>query len=148
MSLPTALFAAAGLGRLTPAEWRAAFTARAALLAAPLPANVHLLTAHDLGGGSLLLRLAHLFDAGEHASLSADASVDLATMLAGGRAISACVDMTMPGALELGKVPPRTYVTDGGRAVRSPQLPAPPAGEALTIVLRAQEIRTLRCTLS
>ena len=28
------------------------------------------------------------------------------------------------------------------------QLPAPPAGEALTIVLRAPEIRTLRCTLS
>ena len=56
--------------------------------------------------------------------------------------------MTMTGALELAKVPQRTYVTDGGRAVLSPQLPAPPSGPGLTVVLRAQEIRTLRCTLA
>ena len=149
MSAPASpALALAGLGQLSPAQWRAAFTARAALLAAPLPPSLHLLTAHALGGGALLLRLAHVFDAGEDAELSRPVAVDLAPLLAGaGLTIVAAADATMSGALALADVAPRTYTTDGGAAFTVPQLPAPPAGGALTVVLGPQQIRTLRCTV-
>ena len=42
-----------------------------------LPDNVALLTLEELEDGSVLLRLAHLYEAGEHKDLSALASVDL-----------------------------------------------------------------------
>lgn len=42
-----------------------------------LPENVALLTLQELEDGSVLLRLAHLYEAGEHKDLSALASVDL-----------------------------------------------------------------------
>ncbi|VAI39198.1 unnamed protein product [Triticum turgidum subsp. durum] len=42
-----------------------------------LPENVALLTLEELEDGSVLLRLAHLYEAGEHKDLSAPASVDL-----------------------------------------------------------------------
>ncbi|KAF0896347.1 hypothetical protein E2562_021882 [Oryza meyeriana var. granulata] len=42
-----------------------------------LPDNVALLTLQELEDGSVLLRLAHLYEAGEHKDLSALASVDL-----------------------------------------------------------------------
>uniref|UniRef100_J3KV59 Alpha-mannosidase n=1 Tax=Oryza brachyantha TaxID=4533 RepID=J3KV59_ORYBR len=42
-----------------------------------LPDNVALLTLQELQDGSVLLRLAHLYEAGEHKDLSALASVDL-----------------------------------------------------------------------
>lgn len=42
-----------------------------------LPENVALLTLEELEDGSVLLRLAHLYEAGEHKDLSALASVDL-----------------------------------------------------------------------
>ncbi|KAG6542998.1 hypothetical protein Mapa_015494 [Marchantia paleacea] len=45
-----------------------------------LPANVALLTLQDLGGGDILLRLGHLYQAGEHAEHSKAASVDLKNM--------------------------------------------------------------------
>ena len=148
LALPTTLIAFAGLGRLLPSQWRANFQSRASLLSAPLPENVFLMTAHDLGSGHLLLRLAHLFDAGEDAVLSADVSVDLAPLLAGaGLRITQAVDMTLPGALKLSSVAQRTLVTDGGASLPVPQLPAPPSGAQLTVTLRAQEIRTLRCTI-
>jgi glycerol-3-phosphate dehydrogenase (NAD(P)+) len=43
------------------------------VLAAPLPPSIHLLTVHAHSPTALLLRLAHLFEAGEDAALSAPA---------------------------------------------------------------------------
>ncbi|OAE30812.1 hypothetical protein AXG93_857s1150 [Marchantia polymorpha subsp. ruderalis] len=45
-----------------------------------LPANVALLTLQELEGGDVLLRLGHLYQAGEHAKHSKAASVDLKNM--------------------------------------------------------------------
>ena len=130
-----------------PAAWIAAHTASASVLSAPLPPNVHLATVFAQGPHTILLRLAHVFDAGEDAALSAPVTVDLATLLAG-KTITAATEMTLPGTQPLAGVPPRTLTTDSGATFVVPQVPPPPAGAALTITLNAQQIRTFLVTLA
>ena len=140
-SLPSTVQLFAGLGALTPAAWLAANTPTASVLAAPLPPNLHLGTLHAHSPTSALLRLAHIYDAGEDAALSQPATVDLATLIAG-KTISAATEMTMPGTQPLAAVPKRTLKTDGGATYIVPQVPTPPAGASLTVTLAAQQIRT------
>ena len=147
LGLPTTLQMFAGLGALSPAQWLAANKGTASVLAAPLPPNVYLTTLHAHNDTSMLLRLAHLYDAGEDAALSAPATVDLAGLLAG-KTITSAVDMTLPGAQTLASVPSRTYTTDGGATYTVPVLPAPPAGAKSTIILQPQEIRTFSITVA
>jgi hypothetical protein len=144
---PTLLLA--GLGGATPAAWAAAHVCTFSGLAAPLPANVHLLTAHALGVSALLLRLAHAFEAGEGgAAASADASVDLAGIFAPPLALGACTEMTVTGSQPLADVRPTTYnasLSAGGGAVTLPVLPTPPQGPNQTVTLSALQIRTFLC---
>ena len=83
-----------------------------------LPLNVHLLTlapAGGLGGGegaspsspALLVRLAHLFAAGEHPTLSRPASVDLHDALPPGMRAGAVTEMGLSGAVRLADARPR-----------------------------------------
>jgi hypothetical protein len=137
----------AGLQGASPAQWAGAFRARGSLLRAPLPPNLHLATVHVLGPSTWLLRLAHLYEAGEDAALSGSASVDLATLFAGST-VTAAEDMTLPGALPLAAVRSTRYVTEGGLNVTGPALPAAPAGPGLTVTLTAMQIRTFRCTVA
>ena len=146
LARPHALTSFAGL-QLAPATWAAAFRANVSLLTAPLPPNMHLATVHVLGPDTWLLRLAHLYEAGEDPVLSRDASVDLATLFSS-RAVTAAVDMTLGGAQPLAEVARTTYRTEGGLEVTVPQLPAPPAGAGLTVTLSAMQIRTFRCTMA
>lgn len=145
LALPTAARAFAPLGALSPAQWRQANTASASLLAVPLPGAVHLATAHALSPTTLLLRLAHVFDAGEGLPVNASSSVALRGLFSG-RAVASAVDMTLPGARPLASVARATYVTDGGETFEVPVLPAPPAGADLEVSLSAQQIRTLLVT--
>ena len=144
---PTLLLA--GLGGATPAAWAAGHVCTFSGLAAPLPANVHLLTAHALGVSALLLRLAHAFEAGEGgAAASADASVDLAGIFAPPLALGACTEMTVTGSQPLADVRPTTYnasLSAGGGAVTLPVLPTPPQGPNQTVTLSALQIRTFLC---
>ena len=144
---PTALQMFAAMGALSPAQWLAANKPSASVLAAPLPPNVFLATLHAHNDTALLLRLAHLYDAGEDAAMSAPATVDLATLLAG-KTIAAAEEMTLPGSQPLAGLPRRTYTTDGGAAFDMPVVPAPPAGDKLTVVLRAQELRTFMVSVA
>ena len=144
---PTALQMFAAMGALSPAQWLAANKPSASVLAAPLPPNVFLATLHAYNDTALLLRLAHLYDAGEDAAMSAPATVDLATLLAG-KTIAAAEEMTLPGSQPLAGLPRRTYTTDGGAAFDMPVVPAPPAGDKLTVVLRAQELRTFMVSVA
>jgi alpha-mannosidase len=91
--------------------------------------------------GAWLVRLAHLYEAGEDAALSAPASVDLATLFAP-RAVAAAVEMTLPGAAPLAGVRPTTYRTEGGLDVTLPVLPPPPSGPGLEVTLAPMEVRT------
>jgi hypothetical protein len=147
LALPTTVALFAGLGGATPAAWIAAHNATASALSRPLPANLHLVTLHARSPTTALLRLAHLFDAGEDAALSAPATVDLATLLAG-KTISAAVEMTLPGSQPLAGVPQRTLTTDAGAKFVVPQLPEPPAGAGLSVTLTAQQIRTFLVTFA
>ena len=137
----------AGLQGITPAQWAGAFRARGSLLRAPLPPNLHLATVHVLGPSTWLVRLAHLYEAGEDAALSGEARVDLATLFAGST-VTAAEDMALPGALPLAAVRSTRYVTEGGLNVTGPALPAAPAGAGLTVTMTAMQIRTFRCTVA
>jgi hypothetical protein len=145
LSAPTTATTFAGLD-LAPAEWLASFRGRASLLRAPLPDSVHLATVHVLNETAWLVRLAHLYEAGEDAALSAPASVDLATLFAP-RAVATAVEMTLPGAATLASVRPTTYRTEGGLVTTLPLLPPAPAGANLTVWLSAMQIRAFLCTM-
>jgi len=147
LSLPTTVAAFAQLGALTPAQWLAANTGRRSLLAAPLPQNVHLATVQAKSASRALLRLAHLFSAGESATLSQNATVSLAGLFAG-KTVASAVEMTLPGSQPLAGVPQRTYVTDGGAKVTVPILPPPPSGAGMDVVLGPMEIRTFEVTFA
>ena len=101
-----------------PAAWVAGVAASASLLASPLPANVQLLTLHAWNATTALLRLAHLFEVGEDAAMSGNATVSLAALFsaASGMRVTAAVEMTLTGGQPLADVAPITYriATGGG----------------------------------
>jgi len=146
LSLPQSLVAIAPLNSLSPQQWLAAHTASRSLLSVPLPANLHLTTVHSMSDSSLLLRLAHTYDAGEDAAGSANSTVGLAAFFSG-RTVTDATDMTLPGAQPLADVRPVTYKVDGGEQYTAPILPNSPSGPALEITLAPQQIRTLRLNL-
>ena len=146
LATPHAISSFAGLD-LSPGVWVLTYASRASLLAAPLPPNLHLATVHAHNESAWLVRLAHLYEKGEDATLSADVSVDLATLFAA-RAVVAATEMTLPGAQALADVAKTSYRTEGGVAVTLPVLPAPPAGPGLTVTLSAMQIRAFLCTMA
>jgi len=131
---------------LAPDRWLAAYHGTASLLAMPLPPSIHLATVHAHSDSTWLVRLAHLYEAGEDAALSAPVSIDLATLFAT-RAIAAAVEMTLPGAMALADVPQTTYRTEGGIVVTLPVVPPAPAGANLTVTLSVMQIRTFLCMM-
>ena len=147
LSLPSTVVAYAPLGSLSPAQWRAKYRSTATALAAPLPPALHLTTLHVYNATALLLRLSHMFDAGEDPVLSAPVTVDLAGLLAP-LEISAALDMTLPGSQPLAAVAQQTYVTDGGATYTVPVLPTPPSGPGLSVTLGTQDTRTFLCTVT
>ena len=147
MLLPAQLTFSALPAGATAATWLAAHAGSFSGLAAPLPRNVHLVTLQAHSPKAVLVRLAHLFEAGEDAALSASVSVDLSAILAPGVApLAGCVERTTPGARELSSVPTHTVNIEGEGASTFPVLPAPPAGAAQTIVLAPMQIRTFMCS--
>ena len=139
MAAPTAVTAFARLD-LAPDRWAAAYVGRASLLAAPLPANVALATLHARNDTAWLVRLAHLYEAGEDAALSANASVALATLFT--RRATAATEMTLPGGRPLADVADTTYRTEGGLTTTQPARPPAPAGSGLVVSLAPMQIRT------
>ena len=130
-------------GAPAPAAGKGAFSG----LAAPLPPALHLLTAHARGPKELLLRLAHLFEAGEDAALSAPVTLGLSGLFAG-TTLSGCVEMTTPGIKPVAAVATHTVSIIGEGSVTWPAIPAAPAGPAQTVTIAAMEIRTWVCTAS
>eukprot|EP00191_Tetraselmis_sp_GSL018_P016086 CAMPEP_0177580958 /NCGR_PEP_ID=MMETSP0419_2-20121207/1869_1 /TAXON_ID=582737 /ORGANISM="Tetraselmis sp., Strain GSL018" /LENGTH=900 /DNA_ID=CAMNT_0019069923 /DNA_START=788 /DNA_END=3491 /DNA_ORIENTATION=+ len=63
--------------------------------AGALPSNVHLLTLLETERGALLLRLAHLYEAGEAGSLGSPACVDIGELL--GDSVSAVRELSLTG---------------------------------------------------
>ena len=147
LALPTTIMAFASLGSTSPSTWIAQNKASQSLLSAPLPPNVHLATVQSYNSSTVLLRLAHLYEVGEDAVLSQNATVALATLFAG-RTVTSAVETTMTGTIPLASVPQQTYVTDAGASYTVPILPPAPSGAGLQVTLSAMEIRTFLVTLA
>jgi hypothetical protein len=131
----------------TPQAWARAHRANFSGLTAPLPANLHLVTTHALGPQTVLVRLAHLFQAGEDAELSAPATVALTTLFAATQ-LSGCVETTVPGSQPLAAVRVRTVSVDGEGASTYPTIPPPPAGPGQEVTVSAMEVRTFMCSFA
>lgn len=133
---------------VTPASWLAAHKPTAAALSAALPPNVHAVTLQSWGPSSLLVRLAHLFEVGEDATLSGNVTVSLAGLVAGYK-ITAATEMTLIASVPLADVPPATYTIDGAPApITLPVVPPAPSGASLDVTLGPMQIRTFLCTLA
>jgi len=130
------------------------------VIVSALPPNLHLLTfqsvAVDAAGGlaRAIVRLAHLFELGEHPTLSANATVDLAAALSPALgALRNCTETTLPGALPLQDAPRAElrYVQQGGeeRSVRAPRAAAEEEerGEegSMVVTLTPMQVRTWLC---
>jgi alpha-mannosidase len=132
------------------------------VLAAPLPPNVHLLTFQSiLTTDSLsrnIVRLAHLFEAGEHPTLSLNATVDLGAAFRGTRVLQNCTETTLPGALPLAAAERNDFrfVSADGGAPQTLRLPAaqeelaagspvPGAAVSLPVTLGPMQVRTFLC---
>lgn len=126
------------------AAWVGSHTTRLTGLTAPLPPNVHIVTAHSWGPGDLLLRLAHSYEVGEDAVLSANVTVALANLFSDFTILSA-VETTLTANQPLAAAPVTAYTTDAGYVATLPIVPPPPAGDALTVTLTPMTIRTFRC---
>lgn len=116
-------------------------------LTSALPANLHVVTVHAQGLDVILLRVAHMFAVGEDASLSSPVSVDLSTLFAGFKIVSA-TEMTLPGTIPLTEAPVTTYMTTDGQSTTLPVIPPAPSGPGLTVTLTAMQIRTFRCQIA
>jgi alpha-mannosidase len=153
------LVAYASLGAQTPAQWVAAHTATRTGLTGPLPPNVALVTLHAQGGdnGTVLLRLAHLFEEGEDPVLSQNATVALATLFSA-FTITSAVETTLTANQGLGAVKRHVVVALGGGEgpggkVGNLTLPVPlydamedgPKGAGLEVTLTPMQIRTFLC---
>ena len=130
----------------SPAAYIAANKVTYSMLAAPLPPNLHVVTLHVQSPTMALVRVAHMFAAGEGA-LSAPASVDLATVFAAFKIVSA-EEMILPGTIALTSAPVSTFLTRSGANYTLPVIDPAPAGPGLTITLNAMQIRTFRCQIA
>ena len=167
------------IGRLptSPSLWSASLprAPTASFLASPtgLPPNAFLLTVHAWDKHTALVRLAHLFEAGEDPTLSGNVTVALGTLFTGGGGalggrVQSAVEMTLPGGQPLASVTPVTYrfTTQseplGGVSADSegwwaaaaaavvnvtlPVVPPAPSGPLLEVTLAPMQIRTFLMT--
>ena len=129
----------------SPAAWLVAHKGTWSGVTAPLPDNVHLLTTHAHSPTEVLIRLAHLFEVGEDATLSLPATINLTTLFSN-ITLAGCYETTTPGLQPLSTVPIRTVQIAGEGASTWPTLPPPPVGAAQTVIIKAMEIRTWLCS--
>ena len=138
-----------------PSAYASGLVASASLLLAPLPDNICLLTLHAHNATTALVRLAHLYEAGEDAQRSVPVNVSLANLFSSGALrVTGAREMTLTGGEPLDAVPPVTYRVQGVsgkqdlggteaiQTVTLPIVPSPPAGDALVITLAPMDIRT------
>jgi len=140
---PLVTFSALKAGA-TPASWLAANVGAWTGAGAALPPSIHILTTHAWTQHDVLVRLAHLFESGEDAALSAPVTVDLTTLYVG-RTLSACVEQTVPASQPIANVPVRTVNIKGEGPSTFPTIPAPPSGDPQTVTISEMEVRTWLC---
>ena len=128
-------------------------TPSASMLTQPLPENVKLLTFTsnyaDINDGALLLRLAHLYQVGEHPTLAQPVNVSLANLFAADNLeITSAQEMTLGANQDMNAFQAKKLVWDTKSTHRSSRLksfdrvPFDPADSDLTVTIRPMEVRT------
>lgn len=107
-----------------------------------LPLNVALITLQELDDGSVLLRLAHLYEAGEDAAYSTLAKVELKKMFSG-KAIKELKEMSLSSNQEKSEMKKMTWKVEGDNGEQpSPVRGGPVDSSTLVVELGPMEIRT------
>jgi len=101
-----------------------------------LPRNVHLMTLKSVDNGQLLVRLQHIFAAGEHPTLSNPVKIDLSKLLGSQVNVAEVTEMNLSGTTKVNEVSKLAWKT----ASSNGQKPVPLSGTAL--VIQPMEIRT------
>ncbi|XP_075514635.1 alpha-mannosidase-like isoform X1 [Primulina tabacum] len=130
--------------------WKSSHLATATIMDAnySLPLNVALITLQDLADGSVLLRLAHLYEAGEDPDYSTLAKVQLKRMFAGEK-IKTLKETSLSANQDKSEMMRMTWeVKDkvGAEATAAPIRGGPVDMSSLTVELGPMEIRTFLLT--
>ncbi|KAJ8771037.1 hypothetical protein K2173_023362 [Erythroxylum novogranatense] len=126
------------------AKWTAAHLSKASLMDPnySLPPNVALITLQELENGSVLLRLAHLFEAGEDAQYSTLAKVELKKIFPG-KPVKELKEMSLSANQEKSEMKRLTWKVEGeDGTLPSPVRGGPVDTSALVVELGPMEIRT------
>lgn len=125
-------------------DWKSSHLTKATIMdpSYNLPPNVALITLQELNDGSVLLRLAHLYEAGEDAAYSTLAAVDLKKLF-GGRTIKSIAEMSLSANQEKSKMKRMTWKVEGENAKDPAPIRGGPVNVGAPVVhLGPMEIRT------
>lgn len=125
-------------------------TAKYSAIAEALPANTQLVTLEPLGGGKLLVRLAHQFGLGEDADLSRPATVNLVKLLKDWQ-ITGVEERGLTGTISRAEVLSRRFawpIEGEKRRVVSVAPPGPSNHSATTVTLGPLQVRTFYVTVA
>jgi hypothetical protein len=112
----------------------------------PFFGYVALQAAHAWGPSSLLLRVAHAYEADEDAGgRSAPVDVALGALFGAAVTVSACIETTLTASQPLDDAKNWTYNVTGAGAVTLPERPPPPRGDGIIVTLQPLDIRTFLC---
>ncbi|PIA57396.1 hypothetical protein AQUCO_00600257v1 [Aquilegia coerulea] len=125
-------------------NWIASYVTNATIMDPyySLPPNVALMTLQELEDGNVLLRLAHLYEAGEDAEFSALAKVELKKMFVK-RTISRVTETSLSSNQDKSEIKKMKWKVEGeGQELPAPVRGAPVDNSTLIVELGPMEIRT------
>ncbi|XP_059640805.1 alpha-mannosidase [Cornus florida] len=125
-------------------DWTASHSAKATAMDPnySLPLNVALITLQELDDGSVLLRFAHLYEAGEDAEYSTLAKVELKKMFAG-KMIKDVKEMSLSTNQEKSEMKTKTWKVEGNSGGEPAAIRGSPVDNSTFVVeLGPMEIRT------
>lgn len=130
-------------------DWTASHLTKASMMDSnySLPLNVALITLQELDDGSVLFRLAHLYEVSEDAEYSTLAKVELKKMFAG-KTIKGFKEMSLSANQEKSQIKTLTWKVEGANSGKEPAVVrgGPINPSTLVVELGPMEIRTLLLT--
>ncbi|XP_031095646.1 alpha-mannosidase-like isoform X2 [Ipomoea triloba] len=131
-------------GHENPEEWKASHLTKATMMDPnySLPLNVALITLQELVDGGVLLRFAHLYEAGEDADYSSLAKVELKKMFPG-KTIKSLKEMSLSANQQKSEMKRRSWKAEGENGSEPTPIRGSPVDmSSLVVELGPMEIRT------
>nr|GME12519.1 alpha-mannosidase isoform X1 [Ipomoea batatas] len=132
-------------GHANPEEWKASHSTKATMMDPnySLPPNVALITLQELADGGVLLRFAHLYEAGEDADYSSVAKVELKKMFPA-KNIKALKEMSLSANQLKSEMKRMSWKVEGDKGKEPTPIRGGPVDmSSLVVELGPMEIRTL-----